>query len=220
MDEGLIRFFGILAFLGFLLWLRWRWDSKRSQAAARLASEMGYQFEAGGASLEEKILQSGFDVFRRGHSKSIRNLLYGPYRDSTMMIFDYGYVTGYGRRRVHHWQTLILFSWGQLRLPEFTLRPQGTLDTFTAQVLNSGIDFEECPGFSRRYHLTGWNEAAIRQVFPPIATRLCGYQSQLVVESNGFRLLVHKPRKIIGAGDMQSFIKEVQNLHDLLCAGL
>lgn len=223
MEEGLAQFLKFVVpfvCVGLVLWLMLRWDAKKSQTAAQLASEMGYQFEAGGVSLEEKIVQSGFDVFRRGRSKSVRNLFYGPYRDSTMMICDYGYVTGQGRTRRHHWQTVILFSWGQLRFPEFTLRPQGTLGTLAAQTLNPGITFEECPEFSRRYHLTGWNETAIRQVFPPIVAKLGRYQTRLVVESSGFWLLVHKPGALIRSGDMQNFITEARDLYDRVCTGL
>lgn len=209
-----------IAVMAFLLWLGLRWNTKRSQALAQLASEMGYQFEVAEPRLVEKVLKSGFDLFRRGHTQWIHNLVHGPYRDSTMMVFDYRYVTGRGRQlRRRHWQTVALFSWGRLGLPQFTLRPRNWLDSLIAQVIKRGIDFEECPEFSRHYHLAGWSEVAIRQVFRSAVAELGERQSRLAVESSGLWLLVYRPKRLVSTGNMQSFIEEAQSLYDLLCAG-
>lgn len=209
---------GVLAVLGLFLWWAWRWNDKRSKAAAQLASELTYQFEIAGTAFEDKILQSGFDLFRHGRSKSIRNLMHGPYRDATMLIFEYRYVTGQGRHgRRQHVQTAALFSWGELRLPEFTLHPRGTLDMLVSQTLNPGIDFAECPEFSRRYHLAGYNEEAVRQALGGAAAGLSAYPAKSLVASSGFWLLVYRPNKLIRAGELPGFIEEARGLYDLLC---
>ncbi len=173
------------AFVALLVWLLLLWNDKRTRAITQLALDMGYKFEVREPYLFEKVQKSGFDLFRRGHSRLMRNLLYGPYRDSTMMVFDYRYITGHGRYgRRQHWQTVVLFSWEQLRLPEFTLRPRGTLDALAAKVVSHGIDFEECPAFSRHYLLVGWSEEAVRQMFRSTVAKVYEHRPRLVVESS------------------------------------
>jgi hypothetical protein len=206
----------VLVMIPLLLWLRQ--GGKRSQAMEQLALGMGLQYEVAKPYLADELQRSGLDLFRRGRSKAVCNLLHGSYRDATMMTFDYRYVTGSGRHKRAHWQTVLLFSWKQIKLPEFKLRPRGFVDTLVGLVIPRGIDFKDYPAFFRNYCLVGWSETAVIRVFWDIVAEFCQDRPRLVLESSGNWLLVRRPHKWIKVGDMQEFVEEAQHVCELLCA--
>lgn len=221
MEDGQIRLvgFGIaVALLLVFLLLMVRQNDERTRALEEFALEMGLQFKVAEPYLVDEVQRSGLDLFRRGRYRVVRNLLYGVYRDARMMFFDYRYTTGVGRYRRRHWQTVLLFSWEQIKLPEFKLRPRGFSDTLVGLVIPRGIDFKDYPAFFRNYCLVGWSEESVIRVFGDIVAEFCQDRPQLVLESSGNWLLVQRPRKWIKVGDMQGFIEEAQHVVDLLYA--
>lgn len=222
MGDGQIRLLGFgiaVALLLVFLLLMVRQNDKRTRAMEQLALETGLEFKVTEPYLADEIQRSGLDLFRRGRSRVVRNLLHGPYRDATMMTFDYRYITGSGKYRRRHWQTVILFSWNQIKLPEFRMRPRGFIDTLVGLVVPRGVNIKDYPAFFQNYYLVGWSEEAVLRVFYDIVAEFCQDRPRLVLESSGNWLLVRRPHRWIKASDMQEFIEEAQHVCDLLCAG-
>ena len=98
-------------------------------------------------------------------SKSINEL--------DVKIFEYEYTiykTGTNGRRypVQASQTVFRFQSQRMNLPGFVLSPESILDKIEDVFgYYQDIDFQQHPAFSRRYLLTGDNEAAIRKLFTP-----------------------------------------------------
>ena len=106
-----------------------------------------------------------FGLFNTGHSKSITNIMFGHTNGVKAALFDYTYVTGGGKNRTTHYQSVVYFEPVDLNLPFFSLRPENFLHKFIAALGYQDIDFGNRPGFSSQYLLRGNDEPAIRNTF-------------------------------------------------------
>ena len=106
-----------------------------------------------------------FALFNHGHSKQIKNFMYGEANGVKAALFDYIYVVGSGRNRTTHFQSVVYLEPGNLRAPSFSLRPEGFFTKIMTAFGYQDIDFGQRPEFSKRYLLRGQDEMAIRQAF-------------------------------------------------------
>ena len=106
-----------------------------------------------------------FTLFTQGHSKQIKNFMYGEANDVKAAMFDYVYVTGSGKNRTTHFQTVTYLEPANLRAPYFSLRPEGFFTKIMTAFGYQDIDFGQRPEFSNKYLLRGQDEMAIRQTF-------------------------------------------------------
>lgn len=106
-----------------------------------------------------------FALFNHGHSKQIKNFMYGEANGVKAALFDYIYVVGSGRNRTTHFQSVVYLEPGNLRAPYFSLRPEGFFTKIMTAFGYQDIDFGQRPEFSKRYLLRGQDEMAIRQAF-------------------------------------------------------
>jgi len=106
-----------------------------------------------------------FTLFNQGHSKQIKNFMYGEANGVKAAMFDYVYVTGSGKNRTTHFQTVTYLEPANLRAPYFSLRPEGFFTKLLTAFGYQDIDFGQRPEFSKRYLLRGQDEMAIRQAF-------------------------------------------------------
>ena len=82
-------------------------------------------------------------------------------------LFDYTYVTGSGKSRHDHHQTVVGLSLPTLTLPPFVLMPENLFHKVVSALGWHDIDFPEAPNFSKRFLLRGAQEHAIRAAFNP-----------------------------------------------------
>ena len=106
-----------------------------------------------------------FPLFNSGHGKEIKNFMYGEASGIKAAVFDYVYVTGSGKSRQVHKQSVVYLEPANLRVPYFSLRPENFLHKIIAAFGYQDIDFGQRPQFSNHYILRGQDEPAIRQVF-------------------------------------------------------
>jgi len=106
-----------------------------------------------------------FTLFNQGHRKQIKNFMYGEANGVKAAMFDYVYVTGSGKNRTTHFQTVTYLEPANLRAPYFSLRPEGFFTKLLTAFGYQDIDFGQRPEFSKRYLLRGQDEMAIRQAF-------------------------------------------------------
>ena len=106
-----------------------------------------------------------FTLFHQGHSKQIKNFMYGEANGVKAAMFDYIYVTGSGKNRTTHFQTVTYLESANLRSPYFSLRPEGFFTKLMTAFGYQDIDFGQRPEFSKAYLLRGQDELAIRQAF-------------------------------------------------------
>src|SRR6266513_1253044 len=101
---------------------------RRTKARERMkimqaaAAQMGWLFSAEApwnyiAGLDR------FTLFDQGHSKEIKNMMYGEASGIKTAVFDYSYITGSGKNSSLHYQTVVYLEPVNLVLPYFSLRP-------------------------------------------------------------------------------------------------
>lgn len=183
-----------LAIIGFLIYLGVVHAKKRREGFQRLAARLGFQF-ADMPGVPPEAIQAGFNLFSRGRSTRVRNLVRGQIDDVHVAAFDYSYITGSGKNSKTHSQTVLLLSRPGLRLPRFTLNPENMLHRIGEMLGFDDIDFSHAPHFSRCYRLSGPDVNAVRQAFGPSVISLFERAEGLSVEGDGAHMLLYQARR-------------------------
>jgi hypothetical protein len=101
-------------------------EQERTRQLANVANLLDWQFaEAADMSWIPNLER--FALFSQGHSKSLKNVMYGELNGMKAALFDYYYVVGHGKHRSTHNQSVAYFEPRQVNLPFFSLRPESTL---------------------------------------------------------------------------------------------
>ncbi len=171
-----------------------RLDRQRTEALQQMASEWGYSFSKdGGIILSELAAVTNFELFRRGHSHKLSNVLRGKREDFEMLLFDYTYVTGSGKNSSTHRQTVAVMALDHPELAIFSLRPESIFDKLASKFGKVDINFENRPEFSIRYHLTGDDEIAVQRLFTDPVMDFCEGQKNMNLEATGDHLIMLYP---------------------------
>src|SRR5207237_4419701 len=92
----------IVLIVGILLYQR-RKERERTQQLQAVANQLGWNFVAA-APLNMIAGMENFALFDSGHRKEIKHMMYGEANGVKSAVFDYVYVTGYGKNRQTHHQ--------------------------------------------------------------------------------------------------------------------
>ncbi len=149
-----------------------------------------------------------FHLFSQGHSKKITNVLMGKAGTLDVAVFDYAYTTGGGQHSRHWRQTVILFESDDMRLPEFTLRPENVFHKIGGVFGYKDIDFDSHPEFSKRYLLRGENEEAVRATFGDEARSFYESDLKLSTEAAGPQLIHYRSGQRVSPDEISEFIKQ------------
>jgi hypothetical protein len=184
---------GILPFLPVILggivvavaiWLMHRYEKKRTESMSNIAEELGLTFfPEGHPDLVSKLQL--LPIFNKGRDRKMRNLMTAETEETQLAIFDYQYTTGGGKNQHTHKSTIASMIKDDLRLPHFSVRPEGFFDRVGAVVGFQDINFDDHPDFSRAYVLKGENEAAIRSFFTKDMLDLFASKKDVMVEAGG-----------------------------------
>jgi hypothetical protein len=160
-----ILFFFVFIFIfAFVFFYQRKKERERTQYMQAIANQLAWNF----AEVAPMNMIAGLDrfaLFTNGHGKQIKNFMYGEANGTKSAAFDYVYVTGYGKNSQTHYQTVVYLEPGNLRLPYFSLRPEGFFTKLLTTFGYQDIDFGQRPEFSKRYLLRGEDEQGIRQTF-------------------------------------------------------
>lgn len=220
-SETLIILLGVILFLGLMVVVIWRslqQARQRTQDLTQLATEMGYAFkpEEAKALLMRLQERDGLEIFRRGHSQRIKNLMRGRRPDGETLVFDYEYTTGGGKSRNLHQQTLLLYHLQQAFFTAFQLRPVNFGDKLAAYLGKVSIQFENRPEFAQRYHLSSPDPIAVQRMFSdPVLTQVL-LQEKLCAQGSGELLAIWRQGKRVPAEEMRSFLMDGERLLNYL----
>jgi hypothetical protein len=186
---------GLVGLTAFFVWLAWFQSKRRREAwmAAALELDLRYQREDPGLITRH----STFKLFSLGHSKRARNVLSGSVHGGQVSLADYQYVTGHGKQRTVHSQTLCILTSPRLALPHFFLRRQRAVWDLLGKLFGGqDLNFDEDPAFSKAFVLQGADEAAVRAKFQPgLRMSLMRYEGKsFQLEGRGDTLLFHEGR--------------------------
>lgn len=166
-------------------------EKERTLAMQQVAQQMGWAF-APVAQLDMIPHTSYFNLFNTGHSKSIKNMIYGQINGAKAAIFDYRYTVGHGKHSHTYSQSVLYFESPRLQLPMFTLSPESFMHKFISALGYQDIDFGNRPEFSKRYLLRGQNEQDIRRTFQEQILSFYEANQGLHTEGGGSQLFVYR----------------------------
>ncbi len=141
-----------------------RQEKKRREAMRVLAEANGFTFTQKVDAPGEVGLPQ-IELFERGHSKRITNVMVGEVEGSGVRVLDYRYTTGSGKNSSTALQTVVAIAAGGADLPDFTLAREHFFHKIGQAFGYQDIDFDMFPQFSKKYLLRGADEAAIRGLF-------------------------------------------------------
>jgi hypothetical protein len=189
-------------------------EKQRREQMQAVAARMGFSFSAEGeAGLRESL--GHFHLFSQGRSRKTRNVMRREIHGVAVVLFDYQYTTNSSRHSNIHRQTVLLFETERLRLPFFTLRPQGLFRKLAAAFGYGGLDFPAHPVFSDVYLLKGSDESRIRDLFSGEALSYYERRSNLCTEGAGQQLVFYRGNGREDPGSMDGFLEQGLEVLDL-----
>jgi hypothetical protein len=157
-----------------------------------------------------------FALFNTGHSKQIKNMMYGEASGIKAAVFDYIYTTGSGKNSSTHYQSVVYLEPANLRVPFFSLRPENFLHKIITVFGYQDIDFGQRPEFSRSYILRGQDEPAIRQAFNDRLLSFYESYGGTCTDAGGNQLMLFRAGYRFEPHEIQSYIALALNLLSLL----
>ena len=205
-----------VCFFGFIFYMGRLRAKKRTKAMRAIAESLEMEFVAEKCDPNTLGLD-GIDLFEKGRSRQVLNLIKGTFEDTNAFIFDYHYVTGGGKNSSHHSQTVIAYeicSKDGFQLPQFTCKPERFFLKFADMFGFEEIDFELYQEFSKAYRLKGENEDSVRKIFNETVIRQLEAESEQRwnVDGSGEWLVIHKNDRIIKPEDCTQFLLDCTTL--------
>ena len=207
--------FTVLAFVIFLIFYNRKKERERTEQLRAVAAQLVWNFAEEApfnmiAGLEQ------FTLFNQGHSKQIKNFMYGEANGVKAAVFDYTYVTGSGKHRQVHNQSVTYLESGNLRAPYFSLRPEGFFTKIMQAFGYQDIDFGQRPEFSKQYLLRGQDEIAIRQTFNDGLLSFFENYADTCADGGGNQLFVFRAGHRFQPQEIQPQIALALNILNLL----
>ncbi len=210
---------GVIVIIG----IGWYRGKKRTEALESTARSLMFSFSKRPKGFLLPSL-SHFNLFSRGSSKKILNVMNGSVRDVDVTIFDYKYTTGSGNSSNVRRQTVALFKSNELQLPYFTLQPESRFDNLFDKVgsvlgRQQDIDFNSHPAFSSQYRLVAPDEQACRDVFTGRILAHYDKRVGLCTEADPDNLIFYRFNQKVLADDIRSFLDEGIGIFNLFKIG-
>jgi hypothetical protein len=184
---GILLLFAVITIIFILAR---RAEKKRTEAIQEKARMYAFAFTPT-ADLLSIPSYNEFYLFSLGHSKHMNNVMRKSASGTEEAIFDYTHITGGGKNRRIHRNTVYLFQSERLRLPVFALRPEHLFYKIGQLFGYQDIDFKQFPEFSKKFILRGKNEAAIVKAFTQDVVSCFEQEKKICVESAGKTLIVY-----------------------------
>lgn len=205
----------VFVVIGVIIWAV-RNEKKRTAAIKALAERLGFFFQENPQS-ELHQPYKHLKLFSRGRSQKTHNLLRKDAGGRTIYLFDYRYVTGSGKQRSTHNQSVLMLKDQSINLPQFTLQPETVFHRLGKAFVGEDIDFDEHEVFSKKYYLKSEVEPEVRELFAGDLARFFESNLGWSVESDQGVLLVYRYGKRPGTDKYEAFVTSalgiVQQLH-------
>ena len=180
-------------------------EQERTRQMVNVASLLGWQFsEAAGMNWIPNL--DTFALFSQGHSKQIKNAMYGEIDGVKAAVFDYYYVLGSGKNRTTYNQSVVYFEPANLNLPPFSLRPEHTFHKIISAFGYQDIDFGNRPDFSSKYLLRGPDERAVRSIFTDALLGFYEMNEGTSTDGGGNQLFMFRQNRRPAPHETQTFL--------------
>lgn len=207
MPPALVLFLGLFVLIIVVVIVTWRKERERTEALRRVAETAGLKFEPKADVADIRSL-GDVQLFARGHSKQVLNLMTGRLGGQQVAVFDYRYTIGSGKGQLTTMQTVVVLPSAKGSLPDLQMAPENPLIKIAEALGYQDIDIESAPEFSGRYILRGADEAAIRAALYPGATSYFAEHEGWMVEVQSGTVGIYRADSRPKPEDMRTFIAE------------
>jgi len=205
-------------------------ETKRRDALARVAAQLGFAFTRGLHRLPEELDTAGFYLFTQG-PPNIENRMQGKRDDYEIALFGFSYDAPQGEEgrrdllvgddgqieRRH--QTLVWLRAAGDRLPDFDLSPtRQAIRRAGARFGLRRFTFDGREEFRDLYYLFGRDERAIRGLFTPAVLDAFVQQPGWFLEGRGDQWLVYRIGTRVSPEEIPGFLDQAIGLVDVLRA--
>ena len=206
----------VVAFIVAMIASRKR-EQERTRQFANAANLLGWQFsEAVDLSWIPNL--DTFALFSQGHSKQIKNAMYGEVEGVKAAVFDYYYAVGHGKHRSTFNQSVVYFEPRNLNLPPFSLRPEHTLHKIISAFGYQDIAFGNRPDFSSKYLLRGPDEQSVRSIFSDALLGFYEMNEGASTDGGGNQLFIFRQNQRPAPHETQAFLNWGLQLQRLYCS--
>jgi len=224
-SDGWISVGIFLALIAVIIALGVVYDRKRQKALADTAASLGLRFVPKADTAFMEAFRAEFAQFPLSQQGRGNQISGGVVEGSLggggigIRIFDHQYTTGSGKSSHTHTSTVVALHLPEISLPAFVLKEEGVHFSFFGLFKKpEDINFEGWPLFSDKFHLTGDDEAAVRQLFKPRVLEWFEQRLRLRVECAGDTLIVYRLGKRVKPALIADSVKEAGELAAVLIA--
>jgi hypothetical protein len=155
-----------ISIVGLVIWWNMAMRAKRVAELKEFAGQSGFTWSEKDASWASPYT-GHFRLFMHGYNQRSQDFLQRNLGDRRVCVFQFSYVTGSGKSRTSHIQTVLFMVSSKMNLPSFLLEPENILHKI-AEIFGGGdIDFPESPVFSSKFLLKGTDLERITALFGP-----------------------------------------------------
>lgn len=208
----------VAALVGLGAWSSSAAQKKRAAELQKTAADLSLHYSPF-VSAEQSEQLSQFPLIQRGGGRESTNSIVAETDVLRLMLFDHKYVTGSGKNRSTHRQTVAWVSSPNLNMPSFNLSPETWLHRIGDFIIRQDIDFDDDPEFSNKFVLTGSDKPAIQEFFD--AKRRLALQKINMphIEAVRHGFVFYRPGKQIGTGEFKSLMSEAFSLYQTFTEG-
>ena len=189
-----------------------RLQRKRAEAIDKLAGTLGLSFSADmdalPAQFKNLLRQPG--LLSAGYQQKMINFIFGSYGGFEVVSFEFHYEPDDDSPWVFN--HIVLVSCSDFTLPEFTIRPEKFIDKANAVLGTQDIDFEDFPGFSKRFVLQGPDEISIRHFLAPRIMHWFEKHPKSHVEAWNKAFIFWQPNHVCRPREIPRFLKRAVQL--------
>ena len=208
MPPAIAWLLGIVAVLFIIVTIASRRrERERTEALRRVAETAGLAFEPE-ADLAAVRSLGDVQLFARGHSRRVTNLMTGRAGGEQIAVFDYRFTIGSGKSQHTTVQTVVVLPAVKRGLPDLQMAPENPVSRLAEAFGYQDIDIESSPEFSSRYILRGADEEAIRAALYPRATSYFAEHEGWTVEVQSGTVAIYRADRRAKPDDMQTFIAD------------
>lgn len=213
----ILFFVGVAAFIGLLIWFAWWLEKKRTEKMEAFAQSRGFAFEGEAHSIGNQLYE--FKLFNQGHSATVKNAMRGAKEVGAIHVCDYQYVTGSGKNRHTHHQTIAVVHTPGRNAPHFFVRRQNRFFDAVGKLFGGqDINFDDDPEFSKTWVLqTSGDEGSLRHF---MSSRLREHLTRVadrnfVLEVSGEYMLIHQSKRLKKEEDIDALLADAVNIRRL-----
>ena len=184
-----------IGIVGLLLWWNAALRSKRVTELKEFAAQGKFTWSERDASWASPYT-GHFRFFTHGYNPRFQDFLQRTTGDRSVCVFQFSYITGSGKSRTSHIQSVVLIVSSKMNLPSFLLEPENILLKIGEIIGGGDIDFTESPAFSSKYLLKGSDLERITMLFSPEVRAFFEQNPGWSVEGMGDSLIAYRQGRL------------------------